>query len=184
MTRPATDPELAILIGLPGAGKSTFFATRLAPTHVHVSLDALGRGRDARARQRRSIATALAAGRSVAVDNVNPTRAERAEIFALPAAADARVVGYWLDAPPRVRLARNAGRTGRARLPPVAIFAFAKRFEPPGTVGRIRRALARRSERGRPRCRLRAHRGDERRSRAAAGETVTLTFAAPVAACA
>ena len=131
MTDAATDPELAILIGLPGAGKSTFFAARLAATHEHVSLDALGRGSGKRTRQRHLIATALAAGRSVAVDNVNPTRAERAELFALAATVGARVVGYWLDAPPRVCLARNAGRTGRARVPPVAIFAFAKRFEPP-----------------------------------------------------
>jgi predicted kinase len=123
--------ELAILIGLPGAGKSTFFAERLATTHAHVSLDALGQSSGKRARQRRMIEAALAEGRSVAVDNVNSTRAERAELCALAAAAGARVVGYWLDAPPRVCLARNAGRTGRARVPPVAIFAFAKRFEPP-----------------------------------------------------
>jgi predicted kinase len=131
VTDAAPGPELAILIGLPGAGKSTFVAARLAATHEHVSLDALGRGGGKRARQRHLIATALAAGRSVAVDNVNPTRAERGELFALAAAAGARVVGYWLDAAPRVCLARNAGRTGRARVPPVAIFAFAKRFEPP-----------------------------------------------------
>lgn len=131
MTDAAAGLELAVLIGLPGAGKSTFFAARLATTHLHVSLDALGPGRGTRARQRGRIATALAEGRSVAVDNVNPTRAERAELFALASAAGARVVGYWLDAPPRVCLARNAGRTGRARVPPVAIFAFAKRFEPP-----------------------------------------------------
>jgi predicted kinase len=62
---------------------------------------------------------------------VNPTRAERAELIALAAAAGARAVGYWLDAPPRDCLARNAGRVGRARVPPVAIFAFRKRFEPP-----------------------------------------------------
>lgn len=124
-------PELAILMGLPGSGKSTFFSRRLAATHEHVSLDALGRGGGTRVRQRERIAAALAAGRSVAVDNVNPTRAERAELFPLAAAAGARVVGYWLDVPPRVCLARNAGRVGRARVPPVAIFALRKRFEAP-----------------------------------------------------
>ena len=112
--------ELAILMGFPGAGKSTFYAHHLAATHAHVSLDALGRGGGKRERQRALIAEALAAGRSVAADNVNPTRAERAELIALAAAAGARVVGYWLDAPPRDCLARNAGRVGRARVPPVA----------------------------------------------------------------
>jgi len=124
-------PEIAILMGLPGAGKSTFYARRLAATHAHASMDALpGRG-DKRGRQRTLIAGHLAAGRSVAVDNVHPTRAERAELVALAAAAGARVVGYWLDAPPGACLGRNRGREGKARVPPVAIFTFAKRFQAP-----------------------------------------------------
>ncbi len=123
--------ELAILIGLPGAGKSTFYAQRLAATHVHVGKDTIPRSADKRRRQRRLLEDALRAGRSVAVDNVNGTRAERAELFAIAAAANARVIGYWLDAPPRACLGRNRGRSGAARVPPVAIFAAAKRFEPP-----------------------------------------------------
>jgi predicted kinase len=123
--------EVAILMGLPGAGKSTFFAQRLATTHVHVSMDALSTRSAKRRRQRELLTATLAAGRSLAVDNVNPTIAERAEIVALARAAGARVVGYWLDAPPRACLGRNAGREGAARVPPVAIFTFAKRFQPP-----------------------------------------------------
>ena len=123
--------ELAILIGFPGAGKSTFYAERLATTHVHVSKDAMPRSADKGTRQRGLLETALRAGRSAAVDNVNATRAERAELITIAAAAGARVVGYWLDAPPRICLDRNRERSGRARVPPVAIFAAAKRFEPP-----------------------------------------------------
>ncbi len=123
--------ELAILIGLPGAGKSTFYAQRLATTHAHVSMDALPRHTDRRRRQRALVDATLAAGRSLAVDNVNPTRAERAELIAAAVAHDARVVGYWLDAPPRACLGRNAQRTGKAKVPPVAIFTFAKRLEHP-----------------------------------------------------
>ena len=122
---------MAVLMGLPGAGKSTFFAMQLAATHVHVSLDAFGRSGDKRSRQRQAIAAALAARRSVAVDNVNATVAERAELVALAHAAGARVVGYWLDAAPRECLARNARREGVARVPPVAIFASNKRFVVP-----------------------------------------------------
>lgn len=138
-------PELAILIGFPGAGKSTFYATDLAATHVHASRDALPRG-DERGRLRRLVAEALAAGRSVAVDNVNGTAAERAALIALARAAGAAVVGYWLDAPPRACVARNREREGRARVPPVAIFTAAKRFEPPrhaegfATLWRVRAA--------------------------------------------
>ena len=127
----AASIEVAILMGLPGAGKSTFYTEHLAATHAHVSMDALPRSGDTRARQRRLVVDALAAGRSVAIDNVNATVAERAALFALAAAHGARVVGYWLDAPPRACLGRNRAREGRARVPPVAIFTSAKRFQTP-----------------------------------------------------
>jgi predicted kinase len=123
--------EVAILMGLPGAGKSTFYAQRLAATHVHVSMDALPRRADKRRRQRELVTEALAARRSLAVDNVNATVAERAELIGPARTAGARVVGYWLDAPARACLGRNAGRAGPARVPPVAIFTVAKRFQPP-----------------------------------------------------
>jgi hypothetical protein len=94
-------------------------------------MDALsGRG-DKRRRQRELVTRALASGRSVAVDNVDATVAERAELFALATAAGARVVGYWLDAPARACVGRNRLREGKARVPLVAIFTAAKRFEPP-----------------------------------------------------
>ena len=129
---PSAALELVILMGLPGAGKSTFYAQRLAATHAHVSMDALPRSAsNKRARQRRLVEEALAAGRSVVVDNVNATRAERADLIALAHPAGARVRGCWLDAPPRACLGRNDRRTGRSRVPPVAIFTFAKRFEQP-----------------------------------------------------
>jgi predicted kinase len=123
--------ELAILMGLPAAGKSTFYAQRLARTHAHVSMDALPRRSDKRGRQRRLLDEAFRASRSVAVDNVNSTHAERADLIAIARAAGARVVGYWLDAPTRACVGRNQGRSGSARVPPVAIFTFAKRFEVP-----------------------------------------------------
>ena len=133
MSAAAASPpfDLVVLMGLPAAGKSTFYAQRLAATHAHVSMDALPRHADKRRRQRALVDAALARRQSLAVDNVNPTRAERAELIGAARAAGARVVGYWLDAPPRACLGRNAGRDGKARVPPVAIFTFAKRFEPP-----------------------------------------------------
>jgi adenylate kinase family enzyme len=71
-------PELVILVGLPGAGKTSFYGERFAATHVHVSKDLLRNRRDKQARQLALIDDALAGGRSVVVDNVNATVADRA----------------------------------------------------------------------------------------------------------
>lgn len=127
-------PELAVLVGLPGAGKTSFFRARLAATHVHVSKDVIGHGRDTGRRQLERAAQALGRGESVAVDNTNPRAADRAPLIALARAAGARVVCYVLQTPPREAAARNRAREGPARVPNVAVFATAKRLEPPTTA--------------------------------------------------
>ena len=123
--------ECIILVGLPGAGKTTFYRRRFATTHTHVSKDLWPHATGRDARQRRAIDEALASGRSVVVDNTNPTVADRAAIAAVARARGARVVGYFFDVPTRVAIARNAGRSGRAQVPKVAIFTVAKRLERP-----------------------------------------------------
>jgi predicted kinase len=124
-------PELVVLVGLPGAGKSTFFRQRFAETHTHVSKDLLRNNAQPTRRQEILIAEALAAGRDVVVDNTNASRAERASLLALARAAGARAIAYLFDCHPRDCLARNNERTGRARVPPVAIYATARRLTPP-----------------------------------------------------
>jgi predicted kinase len=123
--------ECAILIGLPGAGKSTFYRERLAPTHAHVSKDLFPHARNKQARQDALLNETLGAGRSVAVDNTNVSPAERAPIIAIARAHGARTVGYYIEASTREAVARNERREGRARVPKVAIFASAKRLSPP-----------------------------------------------------
>jgi len=124
--------EVVILIGLPGAGKSTFFRQRFAGTHAHVSKDDLRSARRPADRQLELMRAELGAGRSVVVDNTNASAAERAGPIAEARRAGARVVGYFFDCDPRDCAARNAGREGRARVPAVAIFATVKRLTRPG----------------------------------------------------
>ncbi len=124
-------PEVVILVGLPGAGKTTFFQQRLAATHVHVSKDDLPSNRRPARRQAQLIDEALAARRSVVVDNTNASAAARAALISRARAHGARVVGFAFDCTTRECVARNATRTGRARIPNVGIFAAAKRFERP-----------------------------------------------------
>jgi predicted kinase len=123
--------ECVMLIGVPAAGKTTFFQRYFAATHRHVSKDLWPNATGRDARQQRLIAESLAAGSSLVVDNTNATTAERAAIIALARAHGARIVGYFFDVTTREAVARNAGRTGRQKVPNVAIFTVAKRLQPP-----------------------------------------------------
>jgi predicted kinase len=123
--------ECVILIGLPASGKSTFFRERFARTHDHVSKDLLRSNRRPQRRQEQLVAEPLAAGRSVVIDNTNPSVAVRAPLIALAKAHGAEVVGYVFVTEAADALRRNRAREGHARVPAVAIFTARQRFEMP-----------------------------------------------------
>jgi predicted kinase len=124
--------ECVLLIGLPGAGKTTFFQRRFAATHEHISKDLAPRhAKEKQARQDAQLRAALAAGRSVVVDNTNVTLAERTPVIAAARACGARVVGYYIQASTREAVARNEMRAGRSKVPKVAIFVRAKHLVRP-----------------------------------------------------
>lgn len=110
--------EVVILVGLPGAGKTSLFRQRFEPTH-------------ARLEDKRSIDRALSAGSSVVIDNTNSRKSDRAPIIAAARRHGARVIGYFFDVTTRAAVARNAARSGKDKVPNVAIFTVAKRLEPP-----------------------------------------------------
>jgi predicted kinase len=124
-------PQVAILIGLPGAGKSTFYHQRLASTHRIISKDLFRHARSRQARQDQLLREALVRGASVAVDNTNVTPAERATVIAIAREYNARIVGYYIEASTREAIARNERREGKQRVPKVAIFTSAKRLVAP-----------------------------------------------------
>jgi predicted kinase len=122
------------MVGLQGSGKTTWVGENLAGTHVVVSKDHWPRARHREARQRRVVAELLAAGRSVVVDNTNPSLEERAPLIAAAREAGVLVRCVWLDTPPELCLERNAARQGPARVPPVGIYATRGRFVPPSVA--------------------------------------------------
>jgi predicted kinase len=123
--------ELVILIGLQASGKSTFYRTYYAVTHVHLSKDHLRNNKNRARRQTQLIKDALQAGRSVVVDNTNPTAEERRSLIHLGNRYGAEIIGYYFESQVSCCLERNQTRLGKARVPDVAIYTTIKKLTPP-----------------------------------------------------
>ncbi len=123
--------ELVILIGLQASGKSAFRRARFFETHTCVSKDDFPKVKNRHKRQRRMIEEAFTQGRSVVIDNTNPTLADRAELISIAREFQAQVTGYYFESLVADCRERNAQREGTARVPEVAIFTTIKKLERP-----------------------------------------------------
>lgn len=123
--------EAVILIGLQASGKSSFYRARFSKTHEHISKDLFPNARKKEARQSRLLDEALAAGRSVVVDNTNATKEDRARIILRVKAAGAKIIGYYFESKVEECLKRNDSRSGKKKVPKVAVLGTAKRLERP-----------------------------------------------------
>jgi predicted kinase len=119
--------EAVVLCGVQGSGKTTLYRDRFLDTHVRVSMDLLR----TRAREAAFVALCLETRQPFAVDNTNPTPAERRRYIEPARAAGFRVIGYLVEVDATEALARNAERTGRARVPAAGLLGTAKRFVRP-----------------------------------------------------
>jgi predicted kinase len=124
--------ELVVFTGLQASGKTSFYRERFAETHVHISKDAWPNARRREERQRRLIAKHLSTGRSVVVDNTNPTPFEREPLIEIGRGFGALVQSYSFLVTMDEALCRNAGREGRARVPEIGIYSVARRLVAPG----------------------------------------------------
>lgn len=119
--------ELVLFIGIPGSGKSTFYAQKFLNTHVRINRDMLR----TETREKILIDACLRAKQPFVLDNTNVTSEKRASYIAQAKAAKFRVIGYFFDCPVKSALQRNEQRAGKARVPAVAIHAMAKKLEVP-----------------------------------------------------
>jgi predicted kinase len=119
--------EAILLIGLQGAGKSTFYRQRLLSTHVQISLDVL----KTRHRERTCVLECLEAGQPFVVDNTNPSRSDR-EAYIIPAnQAGYRVVGYYFQSRLEDCHRRNSQRSAAEQIPLLGLLGTAGRLERP-----------------------------------------------------
>lgn len=119
------------MIGVQGAGKSTYYRENFAATHVHISKDLMGTARNRDAKQQQMLEAALSAGQSVVIDNTNPTPAVRAPLIETAHRFGARVVACYFPVAVRTAVSRNSQREGKARVPNVAIFSTSKKMVAP-----------------------------------------------------
>ena len=120
-------PQMILLMGIPGSGKSTFATTNVQPDFVRISQDVLR----TRSRVDSALAEALRERRNIVIDNTNVMRKER-ERFIVPARqVGYRVTGYYFQSIIEDCLSRNAQRSGTARIPALGVVARAKALELP-----------------------------------------------------
>jgi predicted kinase len=123
--------ELIIFIGLQASGKSTFFHTHFAATHQLVSKDLMRNNKKPSRRQAQLLESALQDGKSIVVDNTNPTIEDRASIIELGKLYGAEIMGYYFHSLLERCLERNRQRHLKARVPDVALYSTIKKLNPP-----------------------------------------------------
>lgn len=122
--------QAVLLVGIPGAGKSTFYRERFFTTHLRVSLDML------RTRHREGLVlrTCLESGQPFVVDNTNVSRAERRVYLEAAKQAGFEVTGYYFRSVVAECLARNDARAAAERIPAEGILGMAGRMQIPSLV--------------------------------------------------
>ncbi len=104
--------EIVVLTGIPGSGKTTL-AMRSFSKYNRINLDAL----KSRNKEKLEICASLGNSRSIIIDNTNMTRQARKRYIEIAKSHGTRIRSIYLNCPLEMALKRNAGRTGRERVP-------------------------------------------------------------------
>ena len=102
------EKTMVIMIGIQGSGKSTFYHKYLANSYVRINLDTL----KTRHQEELLISECIKDGKSFAIDNTNPTRADRQRYIPLAQYAGYKVIGYFMESKLKTCIERNNQRTG------------------------------------------------------------------------
>ena len=122
------EKTMVLMIGIQGSGKSTFYHKYLSDDYVRVNLDTL----KTRNREEQLVSECFREGKSFAVDNTNPTRADRQRYIPLAQYWGYRIVGYFMESKLQTCIERNNQRIGSAKIPATAIAATSNKLQLPG----------------------------------------------------
>lgn len=118
---------LAIMIGIQGSGKSTFYHNFLSKDFVRINLDTL----KTRHREKLLIEECIADGKSFAIDNTNPTKEDRQRYIPLAKAAGYKIIGYFMESKLKKCIERNDIRQGKEKIPTLAIVSTSNKLQMP-----------------------------------------------------
>ncbi len=119
--------QAILFIGIQATGKSSFYASRFADTHVRINLDMLR----TRNREARLLELCCQTQQPFVVDNTNPARADREGYISAAKAAGMAVVGYYFESSIEPALKRNAERRGERQVPERGVRGAHARLEIP-----------------------------------------------------
>ena len=119
--------EAIIFIGIQGSGKSWYYNHFLAHEYVHINLDTL----HTRNKERLLLTECITEGKNIAIDNTNPTKADRQRYIPMLREAGYRIIGYFFESRVKDCIRRNEKRTGKACVPNMVIAATSNKLEMP-----------------------------------------------------
>ncbi len=119
--------QAVLFIGIQATGKSSFYRARFADSHLRLNLDMLR----TRHREGRILEVCVQTQQPFVVDNTNPTKADRARYIEAAKTTKMSVVGYYFESAIDDALQRNAGRSGKERVPDHGVRGTHARLELP-----------------------------------------------------
>jgi len=127
--------EMIIFVGFPGSGKSSFYRRNYGSNskYVHINRDTLL----TKAKCLKAVKEALQTGKSVVVDNTNPSASARAEYISLARSAACPVRCFHFVADKEFAKHLNIFRCkkdGQKKVPDIAYNIYQKQFEKPSTM--------------------------------------------------
>ncbi len=118
--------QLIILIGVQGAGKSTF-SKRFFDSHIRLNRDML----KTRHREQCLFEACLLSKTATLIDKTNATKAERAPYIQQALSHRYEVVAYYFDVSFEDALTRNNQRQGKGKIPEVGLKSTLKKMQLP-----------------------------------------------------